>query len=146
MEKDLTAVVTELMRQGMTKEDLAKSFTTATKTAEDTLAKDAKATIAQHPWDYPDKGALCPYWDKLVRKELDTESGLVLLLAVMKQLTPELDISGITVDDIKKFSKFFSTDISEFEKLSKKMMEDNKVIEEFDLNKELYDLLDFFGL
>ena len=146
MEKDLTAVVTELMRQGMTKEDLAKSFTTATKTAEDTLAKDAKATIAQHPWDYPDKGALCPYWDKLVRKELDTESGLVLLLAVMKQLTPELDISGVTVDDIKKFSKFFSADISEFEKLSKKMMEDNKVIEEFDLNKELYDLLDFFGL
>lgn len=146
MEKDLTAVVTELMRQGMTKEDLAKSFTTATKTAEDTLAKDAKATIAQHPWDYPDKGALCPYWDKLVRKELDTESGLVLLLAVMKQLTPELDVSGVTVDDIKKFSKFFSADISEFEKLSKKMMEDNKVIEEFDLNKELYDLLDFFGL
>ena len=146
MEKDLTAVVTELMRQGMTKEDLAKSFTTATKNAEDTLAKDAKATITQHPWDYPDKGALCPYWDKLVRKELDTESGLVLLLAVMKQLTPELDISGVTVDDIKKFSKFFSTDISKFEKLSKKMMEDNKVIEEFDLNKELYDLLDFFGL
>ena len=82
----------------MTKEDLAKSFTTATKTAE-----DAKAAIAQRPWDYPDKGALCKYYDKLVRKELDTESGLVLLLAVMKQLTPSIDISGVTLDDIKKF-------------------------------------------
>lgn len=134
MEKDLTAIVTELMRQGMTKEDLAKSFTTATKTAEETLTKNAKAAIAQHPWDYPDKGALCKYYDKLVRKELDTESGLVLLLAVMKQLTPELDMSEITLDDIKKFSAFFSADISNFEKLSKEIAEMPD------------DLLDFFGL
>ena len=146
MEKDLTAVVTELMRQGMTKEDLAKSFTTATKTAEDTLAKDAKATIAQHPWDYPDKGALCPYWDKLVRKELDTESGLVLLLAVMKQLTPELDISQITLDDVKKFSSFFDADLSEFEKFSKKFFNETPKKEEYNIDKALDDLLDFFGL
>lgn len=146
MEKDLTAVVTELMRQGMTKEDLAKSFTTATKTAEDTLAKDAKATIAQHPWDYPDKGALCSYWDKLVRKELDTESGLVLLLAVMKQLTPELDVSQITLDDVKKFSSFFDADISEFEKFSKDFFKKTKTKEEYNIDKTLDDLLDFFGL
>ena len=142
MEKDLTAVVTELMRQGMTKEDLAKSFTTATKTAEDTLAKDAKATIAQHPWDYPDKGALCLYWDKLVRKELDTESGLVLLLAVMKQLTPELDVSQVTLDDVKKFSSFFDADISEFTKFSKNFFKEDKI----NIDKTLDDLLDFFGL
>lgn len=142
MEKDLTAIVTELMRQGMTKEDLAKSFTTATKTAEETLTKDAKAAIAQHPWDYPDKGALCKYYDKLVRKELDTESGLVLLLAVMKQLTPELDTSEVTLDDIKKFSAFFSADLSNFEKLSKKMAE----TPEANIDKVLDDLLDFFGL
>lgn len=146
MEKDLTAIVTELMRQGMTKEDLAKSFTTATKTAEDTLAKDAKAAIAQHPWDYPDKGALCPYWDKLVRKELDTESGLVLLLAVMKQLTPDLDISQVTLDDIKKFSKFFSADLSEFERLSKNFCKETPKKEEYNIDKALDDLLDFFGL
>lgn len=146
MEKDLTAVVTELMRQGMTKEDLAKSFTTATKTAEDTLAKDAKATIAQHPWDYPDKGALCPYWDKLVRKELDTESGLVLLLAVMKQLSPELDVSQVTLDDVKKFSSFFDADISEFEKFSKDFFKKTKTKEEYNIDKALDDLLDFFGL
>lgn len=146
MEKDLTAVVTELMRQGMTKEDLAKSFTTATKTAEDTLAKDAKATIAQHPWDYPDKGALCSYWDKLVRKELDTESGLVLLLAVMKQLSPELDVSQVTLDDVKQFSKFFDTDISEFEKFSKDFFKKTKTKEEYNIDKALDDLLDFFGL
>lgn len=109
MEKDLTVIVTELMRQGMTKEDLAKSFTTATKTAEETLIKDEKATIAQHPWDYPDKGALCKYYDKLVRKELDTESGLVLLLAVMKQLIPELDINEVTLDEIKAIAPFFET-------------------------------------
>ena len=146
MEKDLTAVVTELMRQGMTKEDLAKSFTTATKTAEDTLAKDAKATIAQHPWDYPDKGALCPYWDKLVRKELDTESGLVLLLAVMKQLTPELDISQVTLDDLKKFSRMFDADLSEFEKFSKDFFNETPKKEEYNIDKALDDLLDFFGL
>lgn len=146
MEKDLTAVVTELMRQGMTKEDLAKSFTTATKTAEDTLAKDAKAAIAQHPWDYPDKGALCPYWDKLVRKELDTESGLVLLLAVMKQLTPELDISQVTLDDLKKFSRMFDADLSEFEKFSKKFFNETPKKEEYNIDKALDDLLDFFGL
>lgn len=146
MEKDLTAVVTELMRQGMTKEDLAKSFTTATKTAEDTLAKDAKAAIAQHPWDYPDKGALCPYWDKLVRKELDTESGLVLLLAVMKQLTPELDISQVTLDDVKKFSRMFDADLSEFEKFSKKFFNETPKKEEYNIDKALDDLLDFFGL
>ena len=28
---------------------------------------------------------------------------MVLLLAVMKQLTPSIDISGVTLDDIKKF-------------------------------------------
>lgn len=142
MERDLTAIVTELMRQGMTKEDLAKFFTTATKTAEDTLAKDAKAAIAQHPWDYPDKGALCKYYDKLVRKELDTESGLVLLLAVMKQLTPELDISQVTLDDVKKFSSFFDANISEFEKFSKNFFKEDKI----NINKTLDDLLDFFGL
>ena len=146
MEKDLTAVVTELMRQGMTKEDLAKSFTTATKTAEDALAKDTKAAIAQHPWDYPDKGALCKYYDKLVRKGLDTESGLVLLLAVMKQLTPELDISGVTLDDVKKFSSFFDADISEFEKFSKNFFKEPKTKEEYNIDKTLDDLLDFFGL
>lgn len=146
MEKDLTAVVTELMRQGMTKEDLAKSFTTATKTAEDTLAKDAKTAIAQHPWDYPDKGALCPYWDKLVRKELDTESGLVLLLAVMKQLTPDLDISQVTLDDLKKFSRMFDADLSEFEKFSKKFFNETPKKEEYNIDKALDDLLDFFGL
>ena len=141
MEKDLTAIVTELMRQGMTKEDLAKSFTTATKTAEETLTKDAKAAIAQRPWDYPDKGALCKYYDKLVRKELDTESGLVLLLAVMKQLTPSIDISEVTLDDIKKFSVFFSADISNFEKLSQEIAE----MPEANIDKGLDDLLDFFG-
>lgn len=146
MEKDLTAVVTELMRQGMTKEDLAKSFTTATKTAEDTLAKDAKTAIAQHPWDYPDKGALCQYYDKLVRKELDTESGLVLLLAVMKQIAPELDISQVTLDDVKKLSKFFGADLSEFEKLSKKFFNETPKKEEYNIDKALDDLLDFFGL
>lgn len=132
MEKDLTAIVTELMRQGMTKEDLAKSFTTATKTAEETLTKDAKAAIAQRPWDYPDKGALCKYYDKLVRKELDTESGLVLLLAVMKQLTPSIDISGVTLDDIKKFD----ADLAELEKL----MQTTKTKTKNDLN----DLINFF--
>lgn len=132
MEKDLTAIVTKLMRQGMTKEDLAKSFTTATKTAEETLTKDAKAAIVQRPWDYPDKGALCKYYDKLVRKELDTESGLVLLLAVMKQLTPSIDISGVTLDDIKKFD----ADLAELEKL----MQTTKTKTENDLN----DLINFF--
>lgn len=146
MEKDLTAIVTELMRQGMTKEDLAKSFTTTTKTAEETLAKDAKAAIAQHPWDYPDKGALCKYYDKLVRKELDTESGLVLLLAVMKQLTPELDISQVTLNDVKQFSSFFDADISEFEKFSKNFFKEPKTKEEYNIDKTLDDLLDFFGL
>ena len=146
MEKDLTAVVTELMRQGMTKEDLAKSFTTATKTAEDTLAKDAKTAIAQHPWDYPDKGALCQYYDKLVRKELDTESGLVLLLAVMKQIAPELDISQVTLDDVKKFSRMFDADRSEFEKFSKKFFNETPKKEEYNIDKTLDDLLDFFGL
>lgn len=142
MEKDLTAIVTELMRQGMTKEDLAKSFTTATKEAQDILYKEEDELIEQHPWDYPDKGALCKYYDKLVRKELDTESGLVLLLAVMKQLTPELDMSEITLDDIKKFSAFFSADISNFEKLSKEIAE----MPEANIDKGLDDLLDFFGL
>ena len=140
MEKDLTAIVTELMRQGMTKEDLAKSFTTATKTAEETLTKDAKAAIAQRPWDYPDKGALCKYYDKLVRKELDTESGLVLLLAVMKQLTPSIDISGVTLDDIKKFD----ADLAELEKLSKEMTRKSKIKNENDLNVTLDDLINFF--
>lgn len=138
MEKDLTAIVTELMRQGMTKEDLAKSFTTATKTAEETLTKDAKAAIAQHPWDYPDKGALCKYYDKLVRKELDTESGLVLLLAVMKQLTPSIDISKVTLDDIKRFDE----DLAELEKLSKEMAQKSK--NENELNVTLNDLINFF--
>lgn len=138
MEKDLTAIVTELMRQGMTKEDLAKSFTTATKTAEETLIKDEKATIAQHPWDYPDKGALCKYYDKLVRKELDTESGLVLLLAVMKQLTPSIDISEVTLDDIKRFDE----DLAELEKLSKEMAQKSK--NENELNVTLNDLINFF--
>lgn len=142
MEKDLTAIVTELMRQGMTKEDLAKSFTTATKEAQDILYKEEDELIEQRPWDYPDKGALCKYYDKLVRKELDTESGLVLLLAVMKQFTPEIDISGVTLDDIKKFSTFLSADLSNFEKLSKKMAE----IPEANIDKVLDDLLDFFGL
>lgn len=140
MEKDLTAIVTELMRQGMTKEDLAKSFTTATKTAEETLTKDAKAAIAQRPWDYPDKGALCKYYDKLVRKELDTESGLVLLLAVMKQLTPSIDISGVTLDDIKKFD----ADLAELEKLSKEMTRKSKIKNENGLNVTLDDLINFF--
>ena len=140
MEKDLTAIVTELMRQGMTKEDLAKSFTTATKTAEETLTKDAKAAIAQRPWDYPDKGALCKYYDKLVRKELDTESGLVLVLAVMKQLTPSIDISGVTLDDIKKFD----ADLAELEKLSKEMTRKSKIKNENDLNVTLNDLINFF--
>ena len=146
MEKDLTAIVTELMRQGMTKEDLAKSFTTATKEAQDILYKEEDELIEQHPWDYPDKGALCPYWDKLVRKELDTESGLVLLLAVMKQLTPDLDISQVTLDDIKKFSKFFSADLSEFERLSKNFCKETPKKEEYNIDKALDDLLDFFGL
>lgn len=140
MEKDLTAIVTKLMRQGMTKEDLAKSFTTATKTAEETLTKDAKAAIAQRPWDYPDKGALCKYYDKLVRKELDTESGLVLLLAVMKQLTPSIDISGVTLDDIKQFD----ADLAELEKLSKEMTRKSKIKNENDLNVTLDDLINFF--
>ena len=142
MEKDLTAIVTELMRQGMTKEDLAKSFTAATKEAQDILYKEEDELIEQHPWDYPDKGALCKYYDKLVRKELDTESGLVLLLAVMKQLAPELDTSEVTLDDVKKFSAFFSADLSNFEKLSKKMAE----TPEANIDKVLDDLLDFFGL
>lgn len=142
MEKDLTAIVTELMRQGMTKEDLAKSFTAATKEAQDILYKEEDELIEQHPWDYPDKGALCKYYDKLVRKELDTESGLVLLLAVMKQLTPELDTGEVTLDDVKKFSAFFSADLSNFEKLSKKMAE----TPEANIDKTLNDLLDFFGL
>lgn len=142
MEKDLTAIVTELMRQGMTKEDLAKSFTAATKEAQDILYKEEDELIEQHPWDYPDKGALCKYYDKLVRKELDTESGLVLLLAVMKQLTPELDTGEVTLDDVKKFSAFFSADLSNFEKLSKKMAE----TPEANIDKALDDLLDFFGL
>lgn len=133
MEKDLTAIVTELMRQGMTKEDLAKSFTTATKTAEETF----KAAIAQRPWDYPDKGALCKYYDKLVRKELDTESGLVLLLAVMKQLTPSIDISGVTLDDIKQFD-------ADLEKLSKEMTRKSKIKNENNLNVTLDDLINFF--
>lgn len=141
MEKDLTAIVTELMRQGMTKEDLAKSFTAATKEAQDILYKEEDELIEQHPWDYPDKGALCKYYDKLVRKELDTESGLVLLLAVMKQLTPELDTGEVTLDDVKKFSAFFSADLSNFEKLSKKMAE----TPEANIDKALDDLLDFFG-
>lgn len=140
MEKDLTAIVTKLMRQGMTKEDLAKSFTTATKTAEETLTKDAKAAIAQRPWDYPDKGALCKYYDKLVRKELDTESGLVLLLAVMKQLTPSIDISGVTLDDIKQFD----ADLAELEKLSKEMTRKSKIKNENNLNVTLDDLINFF--
>lgn len=140
MEKDLTAIVTELMRQGMTKEDLAKSFTTATKTAEETLTKDAKAAITRRPWDYPDKGALCKYYDKLVRKELDTESGLVLLLAVMKQLTPSIDISGVTLDDIKKFD----ADLAELEKLSKEMTRKSKIKNENNLNVTLDDLINFF--
>lgn len=142
MEKDLTVIVTELMRQGMTKEDLAKSFTAATKEAQDILYKEEDELIEQHPWDYPDKGALCKYYDKLVRKELDTESGLVLLLAVMKQLTPELDTGEVTLDDVKKFSAFFSADLSNFEKLSKKMAE----TPEANIDKALDDLLDFFGL
>lgn len=142
MEKDLTAIVTELMRQGMTKEELAKSFTAATKEAQDILYKEEDELIEQHPWDYPDKGALCKYYDKLVRKELDTESGLVLLLAIMKQLTPELDTNEVTLDDIKKFSAFFSADLSNFEKLSKKMAE----TPEANIDKVLDDLLDFFGL
>lgn len=137
MEKDLTAVVTELMRQGMTKEDLVKSFTTATKTAEDTLAKDAKATIAQHPWDYPDKGALCPYWDKLVRKELDTESGLVLLLAVMKQLTPSIDISEVTLDEIKAIVPFFETTFKDTK---------TERYTEYDVDKLLDEMLSYFEL
>lgn len=140
MEKDLTAIVTELMRQGMTKEDLAKSFTTATKEAQDILYKEEDELIEQHPWDYPDKGALCKYYDKLVRKELDTESGLVLLLAVMKQLAPELDVSGVTLDDIKKFD----ADLAELERLSKEMTRKNKTKNESDLNVTLDDLINFF--
>lgn len=138
MEKDLTAIVTELMRQGMTKEDLAKSFTTATKEAQDILYKEEDELIAQHPWDYPDKGALCKYYDKLVRKELDTESGLVLLLAVMKQLTPSIDISEVTLDDIKRFDE----DLAELEKLSKEMAQKSK--NENELNVTLNDLINFF--
>lgn len=140
MEKDLTAIVTELMRQGMTKEDLAKSFTTATKEAQDILYKEEDELIEQRPWDYPDKGALCKYYDKLVRKELDTESGLVLLLAVMKQLTPEIDISGVTLDDIKKFD----ADLAELERLSKEMTRKSKIKNESDLNVTLDDLINFF--
>ncbi len=140
MEKDLTAIVTELMRQGMTKEDLAKSFTTATKEAQDILYKEEDELIEQRPWDYPDKGALCKYYDKLVRKELDTESGLVLLLAVMKQLTPEIDISGVTLDDIKKFD----ADLAELERLSKEMTRKSKTKNESDLNVTLDDLINFF--
>lgn len=136
MEKDLTAIVTELMRQGMTKEDLAKSFTTATKEAQDILYKEEDELIEQRPWDYPDKGALCKYYDKLVRKELDTESGLVLLLAVMKQLTPEINISGVTLDDIKKFD----ADLAELERLSKEMTTKKENV--FDVT--LDDLIDFF--
>lgn len=128
MEKDLTAIVTELMRQ----EDLAKSFTTATKEAQDILYKEEDDLIEQHPWDYPDKGALCKYYDKLVRKELDTESGLVLLLAVMKQLTPELDVSGVTLDDIKKLD----ADLAELERLSKEMTKNES---------DLDDLINFFN-
>ena len=138
MEKDLTAIVTELMRQGMTKEDLAKSFTTATKEAQDILYKEEDELIEQHPWDYPDKGALCKYYDKLVRKELDTESGLVLLLAVMKQLTPSIDISEVTLDDIKRFDE----DLAELEKLSKEMAQKSKNENEF--NVTLNDLINFF--
>lgn len=138
MEKDLTAIVTELMRQGMTKEDLAKSFTTATKEAQDILYKEEDELIEQHPWNYPDKGALCKYYDKLVRKELDTESGLVLLLAVMKQLTPSIDISEVTLDDIKRFDE----DLAELEKLSKEMAQKSK--NENELNVTLNDLINFF--
>lgn len=138
MEKDLTAIVTELMRQGMTKEDLAKSFTTATKEAQDILYKEEDELIEQHPWDYPDKGALCKYYDKLVRKELDTESGLVLLLAVMKQLTPSIDISEVTLDYIKRFDE----DLAELEKLSKEMAQKSK--NENELNVTLNDLINFF--
>ena len=138
MEKDLTAIVTELMRQGMTKEDLAKSFTTATKEAQDILYKEEDELIEQHPWNYPDKGALCKYYDKLVRKELDTESGLVLLLAVMKQLTPSIDISEVTLDDIKRFDE----DLAELEKLSKEMAQKSK--NENELNVTLDDLINFF--
>ena len=138
MEKDLTAIVTELMRQGMTKEDLAKSFTTATKEAQDILYKEEDELIEQRPWDYPDKGALCKYYDKLVRKELDTESGLVLLLAVMKQLTPSIDISEVTLDDIKRFDE----DLAELEKLSKEMTRKSK--NENELNVTLNDLINFF--
>lgn len=138
MEKDLTAIVTELMRQGMTKEDLAKSFTTATKEAQDILYKEEDELIEQHPWNYPDKGALCKYYDKLVRKELDTESGLVLLLAVMKQLTPSIDISEVTLDDIKRFDE----DLAELEKLSKEMAQKSKNENEF--NVTLNDLINFF--
>lgn len=137
MEKDLTAVVTELMRQGMTKEDLAKSFTTATKKAEETLHEDEKATIAQHPWDYPDKGALCQYYDKLVRKELDTESGLVLLLAVMKQLVPELDISEVTLDEIKAIVPFFETTFKDTK---------TERYTEYDVDKLLDEMLSYFEL
>lgn len=136
MEKDLTAIVTELMRQGMTKEDLAA----ATKEAQDILYKEEDELIEQHPWDYPDKGALCKYYDKLVRKELDTESGLVLLLAVMKQLTPSIDISGVTLDDIKRFD----ADLAELEKLSKEMTRKSKIKNENDLNVTLDDLINFF--
>lgn len=138
MEKDLTATVTELMRQGMTKEDLAKSFTAATKEAQDILYKEEDELIEQHPWDYPDKGALCKYYDKLVRRELDTESGLVLLLAVMKQLTPSIDISEVTLDDIKRFDE----DLAELEKLSKEMAQKSK--NENELNVTLNDLINFF--
>lgn len=138
MEKDLTAIVTELMRQGMTKEDLAKSFTTATKEAQDILYKEEDELIEQHPWNYTDKGALCKYYDKLVRKELDTESGLVLLLAVMKQLTPSIDISEVTLDDIKRFDE----DLAELEKLSKEMAQKSK--NENELNVTLNDLINFF--
>lgn len=140
MEKDLTAIVTELMRQGMTKEDLAKSFTAATKEAQDILHKEEDELIEQHPWDYPDKGALCKYYDKLVRKELDTESGLVLLLAVMKQLTPSIDISGVTLDDIKRLD----ADLAELEKLSKEITRKSKIKNENDLNATLDDLINFF--
>ncbi|WP_440337169.1 hypothetical protein [Megamonas funiformis] len=137
MEKDLTAIVTELMRQGMTKEDLAKSFTTATKEAQDILYKEEDELIEQHPWDYPDKGALCKYYDKLVRKELDTESGLVLLLAIMKQLVPELDISEVTLDEIKAIVPFFKTTFKDTK---------TERYTEYDVDKLLDEMLSYFEL
>ena len=73
-----------------------------------------------------------------MRKELDTESGLVLLLAVMKQLTPSIDISEVTLDDIKRFDE----DLAELEKLSKEMAQKSK--NENELNVTLNDLINFF--